>query len=170
MNIKWLTITIYWGATTFAKSGVKKQDENAQHCTRPCHPEHPACVLYVCARNPRSLTLYLEAEQTHCLIKRPQARGNVNMPTRMTSDREQEASMKIFAELLLWNMLPPSKLRTFWIRPIGTLGQIWSSLVSKGCVSWMVLFSWLVGLLLLISPRTWFSPLTHVHLSGNTQI
>lgn len=58
------------------------------------------CAVCVCVK-PTLTYFILDAERTHCLIKRPQARGNVNMPTRMTSGREQEASLKIFAELLL---------------------------------------------------------------------
>lgn len=127
------------------------------------------CAVRVCAKLALAYFI-LDAEQTHCLIKRPQARGNVNMPTRMTSGRGQEASMKIFAELLLWNMLPTSKLRTFWIRPIDSLGQIWSSPVGRDHISWTVLLAWLAGFLLLISLRAQFSPPIHLTLNGGTGV
>lgn len=144
MNMKWLTITICWSATTFPKSGTKKQDENAQYCTRPCHPEHTACVQDLCVWNPRLLTYFiLDAEQTHCLIKQPQARGSVNMLARMTSGREQEAREKIFAELLLWNMLPTSKLRTFWIRPLELIGL---NLVKSSGLDAKVSWTWGSGI------------------------
>lgn len=170
MNMKWLTITICWSATTFPKSGTKKQDENAQYCTRPCHPEHTACVQDLCVWNPRLLTYFiLDAEQTHCLIKQPQARGSVNMLARMTSGREQEAREKIFAELLLWNTLPTSKLRTFWIRPLELIGlNLVKSSGLDAKFSWTMLLSGLVGFLALIFLRKWFCPLIHFPLSGGT--
>lgn len=62
--------------------------------------------------------LYTRCRTNPLLDKETAGKGNVNMLARMTSGREQEAREKIFAELLLWNTFPTSKLRTFWIRPI----------------------------------------------------
>lgn len=124
------------------------------------------CAVRVCVK-PALTYFILDAEQTHCMIKRPQARGNVNMPTRMTSGREQEASVKIFAELLLWNMLPTSKLRTFWIRLIGPN-------LAKSCGLGACFMNGGPGLASGIFAadflRAWFSPLIHFPLNGRPQV
>ena len=59
------------------------------------------CAVHVCVK-PVPAAFIPGAEQTHRLTERPQARGNVNMPTqRMAGGRGQEVSLKIIAELLL---------------------------------------------------------------------
>lgn len=145
MKMKWLTITVCWGATTFPKSGVQEHGKNAQHGAGLCHPE-PAAV---CSGGVSSF------------IAGPSSPGPASSEGKCkhayalhcgAGGSGQEAKAKIIAELLLWNSFPPLGWAHSGSGLPTRLGKPGKAQWERERVSRTVWF------VLLVSLRAWFSP------------
>lgn len=126
MKMKWLTITVCWGATTFPKGGVEEHGEKAQHSGGLCHPEHAACVHWGCVCESPAPLLYSPSLPAPRQGKCKHAYARPGWWQRAGS-QSTDNCWAFTAKLL-----PASALSTSWI---SSLEQAWWGPVGKGARS-----------------------------------